>query len=573
MLFRSELGRTVDYEYDELNRLVKETVTRGVNVSVTEYEYDANSNRTKMIKDGVVTAYTYNELNQITKAGDINYTWDNAGNLVSQSTDTGVLVASYTYDIHNRMISADVSNASGNIVETYTYDYLGNRTSKTSNGVTTEYTTDLSTGYSQVLKAEMGSKTVYYTRGFELISRREGSTASYYVYDGGLSVRALTDETGAVTDTLVFDAFGNATEKTGTTENPYGFQGEEQDATGLYYLRARYMDPSTGTFTTMDTYAGSLSDPMSLHKYMFANANPVKYCDPSGHFTMTEQLLTCALIGEVTSSVLYYVELFTTDNIQYDNPEDYIFGGVKAALTGLLMGVFMCLFYMAFAYLTTAYIATVIFGVSGLFMAGFGMLEGADEIKSGDSALGWTKIVINAVVAAICVFSLIYGTIAECSANDSNGTVNDNSDMLNENNGADNNGNAEVPSKSNPSGGNNNNSNTNSTPENNNANNRFPSNPDDLLPEITRDKIVNKNGTQRQTIYTSDHVRIRAEQHPMEPGDVYNPRHHGVHYHVEIRTNSSLSWNNANNVYKLHPKNYTPGSGTGFLPGEQYPGI
>ncbi len=68
-----------------------------------------------MIKDGVVTAYTYNELNQITKASDINCTWDNAGNLVSQSTDTGVLVASYTYDCQNRMIAATVSNASGTL--------------------------------------------------------------------------------------------------------------------------------------------------------------------------------------------------------------------------------------------------------------------------------------------------------------------------------------------------------------------------------------------------------------------------------------------------------------------------
>ena len=99
----------------------------------------------------------------------------------------------------------------------------------------------MSSGYSQVLKAETDTNTVYYTRGFELISRREGTTASYYVYDGGLSVRALTNEAGTVTDTLVFDTFGNETGRTGTTDNPYGFQGEEQDATGLYYLRARYI--------------------------------------------------------------------------------------------------------------------------------------------------------------------------------------------------------------------------------------------------------------------------------------------------------------------------------------------
>ena len=87
-----------------------------------------------------------------------------------------------------------------------------------------------------MLEATNGTDTVYYTRGFELISRHEGDAASFYLYDGGLSVRALTDEAGAVTDTLVFDAFGNETEKTGTTANTYGFQGEEKDATGLYYL-------------------------------------------------------------------------------------------------------------------------------------------------------------------------------------------------------------------------------------------------------------------------------------------------------------------------------------------------
>ena len=50
---------------------------------------------------------------------------------------------------------------------------------------------------------------------------------------------------------------------------------------GIYYLRARYMNPSTGTFTSMDSYAGNISDPDTLHKYLYANGNPVKYVDPS----------------------------------------------------------------------------------------------------------------------------------------------------------------------------------------------------------------------------------------------------------------------------------------------------
>ena len=34
----------------------------------------------------------------------------------------------------------------------------------------------------------------------------------------------------------------------------------------------------------MDTYQGSIFDPTSLHKYLYANANPVTYSDPTGNF-------------------------------------------------------------------------------------------------------------------------------------------------------------------------------------------------------------------------------------------------------------------------------------------------
>ena len=183
-----------------------------------------------------------------------------------------------------------------------------------------------------MLKAEIGNTTVYYTRGFELISRREGTTASYYVYDGGLSVRALTNEASTVTDTIVFDAFGNETGRTGTTDNPYGFQGEEQDATGLYYLRARYMDPAAGTFTTMDTYGGSLSDPMSLHKYLFANSNPVMYSDPSGHFSLVEFELSEAIDEILMSSISFGMAYLGMVNDNPNMSDTEKFTGYLAAL-------------------------------------------------------------------------------------------------------------------------------------------------------------------------------------------------------------------------------------------------
>ena len=91
-----------------------------------------------------------------------------------------------------------------------------------------------------------------------------------------------------------------------------------------------------------------------------------------------------------------------------------------------------------------------------------------------------------------------------------------------------------------------------------------------MLPEIPRNKVTKANGTTSQTIQTSDNIRIRAEQHPLLPGETYNPRHHGVHYYVEYKVDPAKSWNNKINVKKWYPEGYTPGAGSGFIPGEPF---
>src|SRR5665647_2111957 len=73
--------------------------------------------------------------------------------------------------------------------------------------------------------------------------------------------------------------------------------------TGFYYLRARYMNPSTGTFISMDPAQGSIFDPVSLHKYLYANANPVMNCDPSGRSSTKEEMMTVIGIASILLSI------------------------------------------------------------------------------------------------------------------------------------------------------------------------------------------------------------------------------------------------------------------------------
>ena len=107
--------------------------------------------------------------------------------------------------------------------------------------------------------------------------------------DGLGSTRALTDKAGNVTDTYDYEAFGELVDLSGESENDYLFAGEQFDGgLGQYYLRQRYYEQGVGRFTRRDTYEGLQGQPISLHKYLYANADPVNGIDPSGYVTLTE---------------------------------------------------------------------------------------------------------------------------------------------------------------------------------------------------------------------------------------------------------------------------------------------
>jgi RHS repeat-associated protein len=137
-----------------------------------------------------------------------------------------------------------------------------------------------------------------YLYGDDLIKQSRAANDSYYLYDGLGSTRALTDATGSLTNSYDYESFGSVLNQTGSTENNYLFTGEQFDTSlDNYYLRARYYDQNVGRFTQQDSWMGDNQDPVTLNKYLYANADSVNNIDPSGHMSIIQQMSALAGAG------------------------------------------------------------------------------------------------------------------------------------------------------------------------------------------------------------------------------------------------------------------------------------
>ncbi|MFX0140411.1 MAG: RHS repeat-associated core domain-containing protein [Candidatus Hodarchaeota archaeon] len=113
-----------------------------------------------------------------------------------------------------------------------------------------------------------------------------------------MSTRQLTDATQEITDGYTYDAFGILLNKFGATVNDYMYTGEQYDPNvGFYYLRARYYNVSIGRFLTMDDFPGLMFEPLSLHKYLYCEGNPVDNLDPSGQITLTQVVVSLIIVS------------------------------------------------------------------------------------------------------------------------------------------------------------------------------------------------------------------------------------------------------------------------------------
>ena len=312
----SNVTRTVNYGFDLANRLTSESGSNGEGKSYSKsYELDAAGNRKSLteMREGQLyaqTSYGYNSLDWLTgtqtqtkdATSNVAYDYDANGAQISQTTGSGAQsqTTGQKWDFEGHLLASGAVNAQGQWSgnrSTYSYDASGMRLSQASwnaAGAATDGTSYV--WYGDRVTEERDEKGVLqavYEHGQELgplrLVRRAGTVAApveqerYFIGDGQDSTRQLLDENGVVKDSYFYDAFGvGLPGGQGATENSFKYTGQQQDASGLYYLRARFYNAGTGRFLSQDPEMGSAMDPVSMHRYLYAGADPVNMVDPSG---------------------------------------------------------------------------------------------------------------------------------------------------------------------------------------------------------------------------------------------------------------------------------------------------
>lgn len=295
---RATLTGTVEYQYDAMSQLKRETIP--LTGEQVEYEYDVLGNRTQMkvTKNGTVTktvAHTFNARNQLVRVKEgttsIDWTYDDNGNLLDDGKYT------YTWDADNRLRKVQAKVGGAQIAE-YWYDDADRRIRKNVGGTITNYVYD-GDGLN-VLYETNASHTITayhsYNANGQLMTRTEvsGSTQTpyYYHYNAHGDVVMVTkaggtSKTDLIVASYVYDAWGNIVYQEGSyaAKNPYRYAGYQFDTeTNQYYLMARYYNPKAGVFTSMDPDPGDDDDILTQNGYTYANNNPVMLVDPDGHY-------------------------------------------------------------------------------------------------------------------------------------------------------------------------------------------------------------------------------------------------------------------------------------------------
>jgi RHS repeat-associated protein len=266
--------------YDVLNRLH----TAAGNYGSYKWMLDKVGNLKTLKIGSVTTTYTYTTgTNQIAtlKVGTnpaVTVTTNANGNIASIPPANSSTAATFSYDVTNRLSGVTGSPTAA----TFVYDAFGERYSKTNpSSSPTTYAYDFSGNLLE--ETISGAVTDYvYLNGMPLAVFVPGGTSgtAYYVHtDRQGTPQLVTNSAQAAVWSTSYQPYGTTPTVVSSIVQNVRFPGQHFDLeTGFHYNNARDYMPNLGRYLE--------ADPMGLfgglNGFLYANANPATFIDPSG---------------------------------------------------------------------------------------------------------------------------------------------------------------------------------------------------------------------------------------------------------------------------------------------------
>jgi RHS repeat-associated protein len=246
---------TINFSYDDAgNRLTK---TGGIQTE--SYDYVSGSNRLSKITAGATTT---------------SFVHDANGNIVTKGA------RQFVYNQDNRLVQVK-SGASE--LGRYTYNGLGQRTTKTAASTVTYYLYDFDGNLIAETDGSGAIRSEYLYRGRVRLARADRAPSALYFYHNDQlgTPQFLTDTSNTVVWEGIYDPFGFANVNPNSTiTNNFRFQGQYFDSeTEYHYNHHRYYDPKTGRYLTPDPIG--LAGGINPYLYV-AGSDPINAVDPDG---------------------------------------------------------------------------------------------------------------------------------------------------------------------------------------------------------------------------------------------------------------------------------------------------
>jgi RHS repeat-associated protein len=245
------------YVYQLDNKLVNNRVSSG-SITLNNFGYDKLG---QQITDGAATN-TFCELGRITRAY-IEVDPTESGGTVRrpdapmESTDTRYY---YSSDgVLRRKMEVNEEN------EYYFYGSGGLSTVK-SNGISHHF-------------SRLGGQLLGSADGFFILQDARGDVVA--LVSNGIA----GESNGKIVGAYTYDAFGStrSIQEIQSITSPFRFAGGLYDSSsGNYIFGVRMYAPDQGRWLSKDSYLGSAEDPLSLHRYVYCQNDPVNFVDPSG---------------------------------------------------------------------------------------------------------------------------------------------------------------------------------------------------------------------------------------------------------------------------------------------------